>query len=161
VNALSLLSFRARVAGSVTRAAAAQALLLLMVAHSLALAQPQQPRPAAPGSGAAQSPTTPAGAKPKPGQRFTDTVPGSLVSWEMIPLPPPPGNVSRAKALWIGKTEVPWELYDIYAFRLDLSEAEKAKDSAEKNASDAASRPSGRTARPITAWDTRVSPPKA
>jgi len=40
------------------------------------------------------------------------------------------------KSFWIGKMEVLWELFDIYAYRLDLSEAEKVK------AADSESRPS-------------------
>lgn len=76
-----------------------------------------------------------------------DTLPNSLVKWEMVQVPAgtiemadpsKPGTMKKVavKSFWIAKTEVLWELYDIYAFRLDLSEAEKVK------AADAASRPS-------------------
>jgi formylglycine-generating enzyme required for sulfatase activity len=33
---------------------------------------------------------------------------------------------ARVKTLWIGKTEVTWDEFDIWAFRLDLSDKEKA-----------------------------------
>jgi formylglycine-generating enzyme required for sulfatase activity len=43
---------------------------------------------------------------------YTDTIPGTLVSFEMVPLPGEP-------ALWIGRHEVTWEEYDVFAYRLD------------------------------------------
>jgi len=93
--------------------------LLLMVAHAPARSQ-TPPRPAV----------------SKTAITFTDTVPGSLVKWDMVALPAPPGNVSRAKTLWMSKTEVTWDLFDIYAFRLDQTEEQKA------HGVDATSRPS-------------------
>jgi len=41
----------------------------------------------------------------------------------MVALPKPPSG----KPLWIGKTEVTWDLYDVFAYRLDLTEEQKAK----------------------------------
>lgn len=87
-------------------------------------------------SPAVKTATTTAVAAMTPGQPFSDTVPGALVKWDMVALPAPPGNVSRAKSLWMSKTEVTWDLYDIYAFRLDLTEDQKAQNM------DATSRPS-------------------
>jgi formylglycine-generating enzyme required for sulfatase activity len=52
---------------------------------------------------------------------YIDTIPGTLVAFEMIPLPGPP-------PLWIGKTEVTWEEYDVFAFRLDQPAADRAND---------------------------------
>jgi formylglycine-generating enzyme required for sulfatase activity len=91
------------------------------------------------------------GEKPKspdtPLPTVTDTLPNSLVKWEMIQIPagtiemPDPANPGakkpvQIKRIWMGKAEILWDLYDIYAFRLDLTDEEKAKNV------DAASRPS-------------------
>lgn len=75
--------------------------------------------------------------------RYTDSLPGLLVSFEMIPVPA--GRVSvpgvrgpetrEVPAFWISRTEVTWDLYDLYAFRLDLPREQRA-------GVDAATRPS-------------------
>ena len=78
---------------------------------------------------------------------YTETVPNALVKFEMLPIPegsidmPDPKNPGqttsvKVKRLWMSKTEVLWDLYDIYAFRLDLTDEQKA------NNVDAESRPS-------------------
>src|SRR5947207_3411978 len=78
---------------------------------------------------------------------YTETIPNSLVKFEMLPVPegsiemPDPKNPGKTapvkvKKLWMSKTEVLWDLYDIYAFRLDQTDEEKAKNV------DAESRPS-------------------
>ncbi len=65
------------------------------------------------------------------GKPFVETIPGSLVKFEMIRIPAgkvtiadpaAPGKVQAVdiKSIWVGKTEVTWDMYDIYAFRLDL-----------------------------------------
>jgi formylglycine-generating enzyme required for sulfatase activity len=64
---------------------------------------------------------------------YTDTIPGTLVTFEMVPVAggevmvPGKGGVQRVTvpAFWIGRTEVTWDAFDIYAFRLDLSRAER------------------------------------
>jgi formylglycine-generating enzyme required for sulfatase activity len=77
----------------------------------------------------------------------TDTLPGTLVKWEMIEIPAgsievadpeKPGTKKKVevKKLWMSKTEVQWDLFDVFAFRLDLTEEQKA------NNVDAESRPS-------------------
>jgi formylglycine-generating enzyme required for sulfatase activity len=75
----------------------------------------------------------------------TETIPGSLVKFDMVQVPggsvTHPGadgkmTTTTVKPFWLGKTEVTWDEYDIYAFRLDQTEDEKAKGV------DAASRPS-------------------
>jgi formylglycine-generating enzyme required for sulfatase activity len=70
----------------------------------------------------------------KAGERkpFVEKIPGSLVTFEMLPVPAPPGG----KPFYLAKTETTWDAYDIFAYRLDLTEAQKAADV------DAASRPS-------------------
>lgn len=70
-----------------------------------------------------------------PLQLYTDTIPGALLSFTMLPVPggsvtllTPSGPVKTVvPAFWIAKTEVTWDLYDIFAFRLDLSRDERPK----------------------------------
>lgn len=50
------------------------------------------------------------------------TVPGSLVEFNLIKIPAAKGG----KSFWMGETEVTWDLYDVYAFRLDLTAQEQA-----------------------------------
>jgi formylglycine-generating enzyme required for sulfatase activity len=81
-----------------------------------------------------------------PAQPYVETIPGSLVKFEMVPIPggtfTPVGGGGGAAApvkiapLWVSKTEVTWDGYDIFVFRLDLTEQQKAEGV------DAASRPS-------------------
>ena len=90
----------------------------------------------APGKTASSAPPKPEPtvAYPLPDGRspFTESMPGSLVTWEMVPIPAAPGG----KAFYMGRFEVMWDLYDIFAYRLDLTETEKAAGV------DAAARPS-------------------
>lgn len=78
---------------------------------------------------------------------YTESIPGTLVKFEMLPIrggsfnmadPLKPGQASKieVKPFWMGKTEVTWDEYDIYAFRLDLSQQDQAAGV------DATSRPS-------------------
>lgn len=75
---------------------------------------------------------------------FRDSIPRTLVTFEMIPVPggvvtldsPAGPRTISVGPFWIGKTEVTWDAYDVWAFRLDLAER-AALDSV-----DAASRPS-------------------
>jgi formylglycine-generating enzyme required for sulfatase activity len=61
----------------------------------------------------------PAGAR---GQTsYTDSVPGTLVRFEMVKVP--------GSELWVGRTEVTWDLYDAFALsRPDSSEQRRAAD---------------------------------
>jgi formylglycine-generating enzyme required for sulfatase activity len=73
-----------------------------------------------------------------------DSIPGTLVQFDMVGVPGgtvtvqiPEGDRSvRVQPFWIGRTEVTWNEYDVFAFRLDMSRAEAA------GAADAESRPS-------------------
>lgn len=75
---------------------------------------------------------------------FTGTIPGTLVEYDMIPVPagsivmdtPDGPQTVEIKPFWIGKTEVTWDEFDIYAFALDL------KESGEEVGSDGIIRPS-------------------
>lgn len=61
---------------------------------------------------------------------YTQDIPGTLVKFDMIPIPageitlPDPvkkgaKKTIKVRCLWIGKTEVTWDQYDIFVFRLD------------------------------------------
>jgi formylglycine-generating enzyme required for sulfatase activity len=52
---------------------------------------------------------------------YTESIPGTLVTFEMIPV-----SGAGPKPLWIGKTELTWDAFDVWAFQLDLSEKDKA-----------------------------------
>lgn len=59
----------------------------------------------------------------------TVRVPGTTVSFEMVRCPPAPAAAEPAPSaspLWSLRTEVPWELYDIYVYRLDQAADEPA-----------------------------------
>lgn len=68
-------------------------------------------------------------------QPYTDTIPGALLSFVMLPVPA--GNVTilsatgpltvSVPAFWIAKTEITWDIYDIFAFRLDLPREDRLK----------------------------------
>lgn len=59
---------------------------------------------------------------------YTDTIPGTLVTFTMVPVPAgvvqlgPPGSRATVDVppFWIGTTEVTWDMYDVFAFRLDV-----------------------------------------
>lgn len=63
---------------------------------------------------------------------FTDKVPGFLVEWKMVAVPEGKitlqGREYAIKKIWIGETEVTWDLYDIFAFRMDLTAEQNAAD---------------------------------
>lgn len=76
-------------------------------------------------------------AQPRPAaaqalQPYTETVPGTVVKWDMVPV----GAGPHTKAFWMAKTETTWDAYDIFAFHLDRADSPKAQ------AVDAISRPS-------------------
>ena len=48
---------------------------------------------------------------------YRDSIPGTLVTFEMVPLPAGPG----VKPIWMGRTEVTWDMYDVFALGLDAS----------------------------------------
>ena len=66
----------------------------------------------------AGAPPSPAGSQLAP---YTDSIPGTLVTFAMVPVPGEP-------PFWIGKTEVTWDEYDIFAHRLDQPVAERQQD---------------------------------
>lgn len=74
----------------------------------------------------------------------SDSIPGTLVRFEMVAIPgdtitvttPAGRRTAAVPSFWIGRTEVTWNEYDVFAFRLDMSREAAAA------ASDAESRPS-------------------
>ena len=86
---------------------------------------------------AGEAPTT------KPSGPYAQDIPGHTVKIEMVPIPggefKPTGGAGEAvkiKPLFMSKCEITWDAYDIFAFQMDMSEADKAKGV------DAKSRPS-------------------
>ncbi len=59
---------------------------------------------------------------------FTEKIPGHLPTFDMRPLPggilESQGETIEVKPFAIGVTEVTWDIYDIYAYRLDLTQEE-------------------------------------
>jgi formylglycine-generating enzyme required for sulfatase activity len=88
----------------------------------------------------------PASALQTPLAAYRDSIPKTLVTFEMVPVPggtvtfdTPEGPRAVAVASFsIGKTEVTWDEYDVWAFRLDLA----AGAGAPSDSADATARPS-------------------
>lgn len=55
---------------------------------------------------------------------YRDSIPGTLVTFEMAPLSPGPGG----PPIWIGRTEVTWDMYDVFALGLDARPASGGVD---------------------------------
>jgi formylglycine-generating enzyme required for sulfatase activity len=53
---------------------------------------------------------------------YTEKIPNSVVSFEMMPVPAPAGK----SPLYMAKTEITWDVFDIWAFRLDLTQEQQA-----------------------------------
>ncbi|MEW5977506.1 MAG: SUMF1/EgtB/PvdO family nonheme iron enzyme [Acidobacteriota bacterium] len=96
--------------------------------------------------------------------RYTETIPGTNVSFEMIPIPggtfmmgSPASEAKRSDdegpqhpvqvlPFWMAKTEVTWDEYDLFAFSLDLRRKKRAgidldKQPDSEKAADAVTRP--------------------
>jgi formylglycine-generating enzyme required for sulfatase activity len=62
---------------------------------------------------------------------FEQKVTGHLVKFKMVPLPDGKitvnGKEKQVKGLWMSETEVTWDLFDIWAFRLDQTPDEQAQ----------------------------------
>lgn len=80
-------------------------------------------------------------AGPDEKNNFTETIPGTLVKFDMIRIPAgkmktDTGEIEIKKPFWIEKTETTWDEFDIYCYQLDLTDKQKAEGV------DAQSRPS-------------------
>ncbi|HET9425102.1 MAG TPA: SUMF1/EgtB/PvdO family nonheme iron enzyme [Gemmatimonadaceae bacterium] len=73
-----------------------------------------------------------------------DSISGTLVTFEMVLVPPTVGKESIDKAFYIGRTEVTWDMYDVFMNRLDTARA--------KGPADALARPSQPYAVPDYDW---------
>lgn len=62
----------------------------------------------------------------------TDALPDHLVEWRMVRVP----GEGQVKSFWIGETEVTWNLFEVWALRLDVAQDQQAQGA------DAESRPS-------------------
>jgi len=103
---------------SICFARCVRAVLLIALSTSALLAQPA----AAPGTA-----TDPAGQQAY--ETRTVRVPGTTVSFELarVETPAPDADPSGpTHAIWVLTTEVPWELYDVFVYRLDQPEGEPA-----------------------------------
>lgn len=68
-------------------------------------------------------------------QPYTDTIPGALLSFTMLPVTAGPVTIAGANgratvnvpAFWIAKNEITWDIYDIFAFRLDVAREDRPK----------------------------------
>ncbi len=78
---------------------------------------------------------------------YVEAIPNTVVKFEMAPVPggtyemadpenPGARRTVEFKSFWIGKTEVTWDEYDVYAFSLDVDDGET------EEGADAISRPS-------------------
>src|SRR5690606_14835413 len=54
-----------------------------------------------------------------------DSLPGMRLSWEMVQVPGGPvvlgPDTVEVETFLIGRTEVPWDLYDVFYLRLDVA----------------------------------------
>lgn len=62
-------------------------------------------------------------AAPDP-EPYTEKIPGTVVTFEMIPVPggsirTSEGEATEVEPMWFGKTEVTWDAYDVYVYELD------------------------------------------
>ncbi|MCH8978789.1 MAG: hypothetical protein IH945_06045, partial [Armatimonadetes bacterium] len=78
--------------------------------------------------------------QPQDQESFMQEIPGTLVEFKMVKIPD--GEIEmdcrrhEVKGIWVGETEVTWDAFDIWAFRMDLTPEQNAVDF------DAESRPS-------------------
>ena len=75
-----------------------------------------------------------------PQDSFVQEVPGTIIEFTMVRVPDGEieidGKQHEVKGLWFGETEVTWDTFDVWAFRMDLTPEQNAVDF------DAESRPS-------------------
>src|SRR2546430_10901317 len=79
---------------------------------------------------------------------FRDSIAPTLVTFEMIPVPggtvtldsPTGRRVVAVAPFWMGKTEVTWDEYDVWVYRLDVAAAAAAPGGSDS--ADATARPS-------------------
>src|SRR2546423_4679200 len=80
---------------------------------------------------------------------FRDSIAPTLVTFEMIPVPggtvtldsPTGPRVVAVAPFWIGRTEVTWDEYDVWVYRLDIAAAAAAAAPGGPDSADATARP--------------------
>ena len=50
---------------------------------------------------------------------FTQTIPGTTATLEMVPVPQGQSDRERVGPFWVASREVTWDLYDVFVYRLD------------------------------------------
>lgn len=91
------------------------ALALLGCAGALAAAPKAEPAPAAP---------VPNTSRPEPALKtFAQPIPTAAYTIEMVPIPGDPAKGIRP--FWMSKTEVTWDAFDVFAYRLDEPEEKR------------------------------------
>ena len=89
------------------------------------------------------------GAQSAPAQAYSETIAGTLVTFEMVPVPS--GSVTvdgksvAVAGFYIGRTEATWDMYDVFALGLDAPKAPTG-------APDATARPSQPYGAPDHGW---------
>ena len=91
-------------------------------------------------------PTTSLEVRVSPTSAFTQTVPGSAVTFVMRPVP-----VGGGATLWVAETEVTWDAYDVFLNRLDLPADRRASPEADPGP-DAITRPTPPYRPPDRGW---------
>jgi formylglycine-generating enzyme required for sulfatase activity len=59
-------------------------------------------------------------------QTLRDSIPGTLIRFEMVRIPAGVVRGAAVDSFWIGRTEVTWDEYDVFAYRLDLTQEQVA-----------------------------------
>ena len=77
---------------------------------------------------------------------YHEKIAGTLVGFDMVRIPAGPGPSGQPVAeFYVGRTEVTWDLFDVYALRLD-------KEAADRGGADAVARPSEPYGAPDRGW---------
>ncbi|MGE3109289.1 MAG: formylglycine-generating enzyme family protein [Phycisphaerales bacterium] len=106
--------------------------LLIGLGASGRVNQPHKPASAPPAPPSSAEPT-------KPLKPFEQEVPSAAFKFEMIPIP---GDDKKGiKPFWIGKTELTWEAFDVFIYRLDEGGPDAPLPDNMDPKSDAATRP--------------------
>ncbi|MCE7972977.1 MAG: hypothetical protein DYG92_01440 [Leptolyngbya sp. PLA1] len=58
--------------------------------------------------------------------KFEQPIPTAATKIAMVPIPPSPDG--KIKACWMSETEIPWEVFDVFAYRLDEEQGSPQAD---------------------------------
>ncbi len=96
-----------------TRIAGRRGLGALLACAALAASPAWAQQPASPTSPTAVTPGTPAPAL----QPYTEEIPKAAFKIQMVPIPADPAK--KIDAFWMASTELTWDAFDVYVYRLD------------------------------------------